>query len=117
MKLAQTKSKSASSLKAAIQSLMKAGSACRDPLAVDPLPFAKLASIQSRISEWLVHEHMDGLASITVSLALDRRFTLVDENGSPVVWMSLNDALDFVRFLGKPGVQISLHLSKTGTPA
>lgn len=117
MNLAQHDSKGASSLRAALQSLMKVNASPRDPLEEDLLPFAKLGSVQPRISEWLVHEHMDGLASITVTLALERRFTLADENGAPVFWMNLNDALDFVRGLGKPGVQISVHLSKKGSPA
>ena len=117
MKPTQNEAKSGSSLRVALQSLMRAGSLCRDPLEEEPLPFAKLALMQSRISEWLVYEHMDGLTSITVSVALDRRFTLVDENGSPVFWMTLHDAFDFVRGLGKPGVQISVHLSKKGNPA
>ncbi len=109
--------KSTTSLRAALQSLLKAGALPRDPLEEELMPFAKLASIQSRISGWLVHEHIDGLASITVTFSLDRRFTLADENGKPVFWMNLQDALDFVRGLGRPGVQISVHLSKKGNPA
>lgn len=114
---AQHSQKGTSSLRAALQLLMKVGTQPRDPLQEELMPFAKLASIQQRISGWLVHEHKDGLASITVTLALDRRLTLADENGMPVFWMNLQDALDFVRGLGKPGVQISVHLSTKGNPA
>jgi hypothetical protein len=117
MTRSQHNPKGTSSLRAALQSLMKAGTLHRDPLEEELMPFAKLSSIQSRIFGWLVHEHIDGHASITVTLALDRRFTLADENGMPVFWVSLQDALDFVRGLGKPGVQISVHLSKKGNPA
>lgn len=117
MKPAQHNSKAAPSLGAALQSLMKASHLPRDPLEEEPLPVAKLASIQPRISEWFVNEHMDGPVSITVSLALGRRLTLADENGTPVFWTNLNEALDFVRGLVKPGVQISVHMSKKGTPA
>jgi hypothetical protein len=117
MKLVQHNSKAAPSLGAALQSLMKASHLPRDPLKEEPLPVAKLASIQPRISEWFVNEHMDGPVFITVSLALGRRLTLADENGTPVFWMNLNEALDFVRGLVKPGVQISVHMSKKGTPA
>jgi hypothetical protein len=99
-----------SSLKVAIQSLTSI-TPKRDPLKEDRLLIALLSTFQQTICEWFLHEHSDGLTSITVGFGLRRRFLLSNEKGQPAFWMGLIDAIDFVRERGGPGAHISVYLS------
>ncbi len=100
----------------ALQAMLKTQPMHADSnVASQAIPTARLSSaLRFQHYQWLVLERDDGTISAIAKLKDGSTATPATDEGHPLSWESLQQALDFLRSLNVFNVRISVFLSKKG---